>query len=95
MAAKKKKNRLNLGTGLTYIQLRYAEPFVFYNPNTNELIVGINESNRMQDDAGLLLHADYGINVGKFTFGVRSELHFLFGIGLGGVIISPNVQIRY
>jgi hypothetical protein len=84
---------INVGTGLTYIQLRFAEPVVRLNQSAGELRVGLNESNREQDDAGMLLHAGYGYRVGKFILGFRSELHFLLDIGLGGVIVSPQISL--
>jgi len=90
---KKQRHVFNVGTGLTYIQLRFAEPIVHLNQSAGELSVGLNESNREQDDAGMLLHADYGYRVGKFMIGIRSETHFLLNVGVGGVVLSPQISI--
>lgn len=92
----KGRHVLMAGTGLTYIQLRYAEPFVLINPSANELIVGISESDRNQDDAGILFGVDYGYKVHeKIRIGVHAEAHFLIEVGLGGLILAPQISFSF
>lgn len=86
---------INLGTGVTYIQRRYAEPEVYLNQSRSELYVGIIESNRDQDDAGFLLNGDYGYKVGRFIFGLHSEVHMLLNIGLGGIVVAPQIGLAF
>lgn len=84
------------GTGLTYIQLRYAEPFVLLNLSAGELIVGINESDRNQDDAGILFSVDYSYKVHeKVEIGVHAESHILIEMGLGGIVLAPQISFSF
>lgn len=93
----KQRHQISVGTGLLYEQLRYAEPQVFLNPNTQELFIGLRESNRNQDEAGLLLFSEYGYKIGHFTLGIRGEIHFLYAYGttLRGFVLSPQIRANF
>lgn len=84
------------GPGITYIQLRYAEPFVYLYQPENELVIGIDESDRKQDDAGMLFSVDYGYKVNeKIEIGVHTEAHILLNIGLGGIVLAPQISFSF
>lgn len=101
---KSENHIFSLGTGIIYLQYRYAEPEAYLIPlrdETGEIVaheleVGLNESNRLQDDAGMFIQADYSYMLGKsIGIGLHVETHFLYDIGLSGLIIAPQVTARF
>jgi len=91
---KKERHIINLGTGLTYVQLRYTEPYVTADQNGN--LIGKNlTSDRRSDDAGFLFNADYSYRIGHFSIGVRGEIQYHIAVGLGGIIVSPQIGINF
>lgn len=91
----KDRHVINLGTGLTYNMVDFEEPEVFVDPSTGDLVADVFEDDRKQDNAGFLFHADYGYRFGKFSVGVRGEIHYLIAIGLGGIIVSPQIGVNF
>ncbi len=46
-------------------------------------------------EAGLLVHATMAYELSNISIGLLSEAHFLYAIGLGGLILSPIVTIEF
>lgn len=91
------KHYLRPGTGITYQQLRFAEPFITITEENGSLLIepGINQSDRQQDDAGVLITFDYEYRFNRIGIGLHNEVHILLNIGFGGFVIAPMLSFSF
>lgn len=96
---KRKRFVLKPGTGITYIQRRYAKPEVLIDVDEGSgevWIYSVNDrDNREQDDAGMFLTLDYEYRLNRIGIGIHTEAHILLNIGLGGYVVAPMLSFNF
>ncbi len=88
---------LRPGTGITYLQLRFAEPFVNITEVDGNIVIesGLNSSDRRQDDAGMIVSFNYEYRFNRIGIGLYNEVQILLNIGFGGFIVAPNLSFSF